>query len=96
LARLAGGALRPRPLWDAVAVPTVFDKPARFDFRTGIPDATLFPYQSWRRLLARQLRPAPVGAGAYGDRPGTRACGWPSPATSAWPAASRPAPRRSW
>jgi GntR family transcriptional regulator/MocR family aminotransferase len=48
----------------------VFDKPARFDFRTGIPDATLFPYQSWRRLLARQLRPATVGAGAYGDPAG--------------------------
>jgi GntR family transcriptional regulator / MocR family aminotransferase len=40
--------------------------------------------------------PAGVGTGAYGDRPGTRACGWPSPATSAWPAACRPAPRRSW
>jgi hypothetical protein len=69
-ARPARGALRPRPLWDAIAVPTVFDKPARFDFRTGIPDATLFPYQSWRRLLARQLRPAAVGAGAYGDAAG--------------------------
>ena len=66
----AGGALRPRPLWDAVMVPTGFDKPARFDFRTGIPDATLFPYQSWRRLLARQLRPAAVGSGAYGDPAG--------------------------
>ena len=42
----------------------------RFDFRTGIPDATLFPYQSWRRLLARQLRPAAVGLGAYGDPAG--------------------------
>jgi GntR family transcriptional regulator/MocR family aminotransferase len=51
-------------------VPTGFDKPARFDFRTGIPDATLFPYQSWRRLLARQLRPAAVGSGAYGDPAG--------------------------
>jgi GntR family transcriptional regulator/MocR family aminotransferase len=63
------GALRPRPLWEAVVVPTVFDKPPRFDFRTGIPDATLFPYQCWRRLLVRQLRPA-VGLGAYGDPAG--------------------------
>jgi GntR family transcriptional regulator/MocR family aminotransferase len=69
-ARPGRGALRPRPFWDAIAVPTVFDKPARFDFRTGIPDATLFPYQSWRRLLARQLRPAAVGPGAYGDPAG--------------------------
>jgi GntR family transcriptional regulator/MocR family aminotransferase len=45
-ARPARGALRPRPLWDAIAVPTVFDKPPRFDFRTGIPDATLFPVVS--------------------------------------------------
>jgi GntR family transcriptional regulator / MocR family aminotransferase len=69
-ARAARGALRPRALWDAVAVQTVFDKPVRFDFRTGIPDTTLFPYQSWRRLLARQLRPSAVGAGAYGDPAG--------------------------
>ena len=48
----------------------MFDKPPRFDFRTGIPDATLFPYQSWRRLLVRQLRPAAVGLGAYGDPAG--------------------------
>lgn len=34
------------------------------------PDAALFPYQSWRRLLARQLRPTTVGAGAYGDPAG--------------------------
>ena len=48
----------------------MFDKPPRFGFRTGIPDATLFPYQSWRRLLVRQLRPAAVGLGAYGDPAG--------------------------
>ena len=69
-ARPGRGALRPRPLWDAVVVPTVFDKPPRFDFRTGIPDATLFPYQSWRRLLVRQLRPAAVGLDVYGDPAG--------------------------
>jgi GntR family transcriptional regulator/MocR family aminotransferase len=69
-ARPGPGALRPRPLWDAVPVPTVFDKPVSFDFRTGIPDATLFPFQSWRRLLVRQLRPAAVGNGAYGDPAG--------------------------
>jgi GntR family transcriptional regulator / MocR family aminotransferase len=66
----AGGALRPRPLWNDVAVPTGFDKPAEFNFRTGIPDATLFPYQSWRRLLGRQLRPTAVGTGFYGDPAG--------------------------
>ena len=93
--RPAGGALRPRALWDAVAVPTVFDRPATFDFRTGIPDATLFSYQSWRRLVARQLRPTTVGTGAYGDP-----AGHPSLreaiARHIGPAACRPAPSRSW
>src|SRR5215218_1792599 len=96
LAQLAAGALRPRPLWDAVAVPTVFDKPARFDFRTGIPtppcSRTRAGAGCWPGSCARpRSAPAPTAT-----RPGTRACGWPSPATSAWPAASRPAPRRSW
>src|SRR5829696_9943350 len=69
-ARPAGGALRPRPLWADVPLPTVFDPPAEFDFRPGIPDAQLFPYRTWRQLLARQLRPAAVGDGAYGDPAG--------------------------
>ena len=64
-----GGAAPPAAL-GRYRGPAVFDKPAEFNFRTGIPDATLFPYQSWRRLLARQLRPAAVGTGAYGDPAG--------------------------
>jgi GntR family transcriptional regulator/MocR family aminotransferase len=68
--RPAGGALRPRPVWDSIGVPAVFDRPAAFDFRPGLPDARLFPYQTWRRLLARQLRPAAVGDGSYGDPAG--------------------------
>ena len=71
-ARPAGGALRPRPVWDDVPLPTVFDRAAEFDFRPGIPDAQLFPYRTWRQLLARQLRPAAVGNGAYGDPAGHR------------------------
>jgi GntR family transcriptional regulator/MocR family aminotransferase len=69
-ARPAGGALRPRPFWDGVAVSTVFERAAEFDFRLGIPDAQLFPYRTWRRLLGQQLRPAAVGSGAYGDPAG--------------------------
>jgi GntR family transcriptional regulator/MocR family aminotransferase len=66
----AGGALSPRPLWRAIGVPTVFDRPAELDFRPGIPDAQLFPYQTWRRLMAQQLRPAAVAGGVYGDPAG--------------------------
>jgi GntR family transcriptional regulator / MocR family aminotransferase len=65
-----GGALRPRPVWDSIAVPTVFEHEAEFDFRPGIPDARLFPYRTWRRLLARELRADAVGSGAYADPAG--------------------------
>ena len=68
--RRTGGALRPRPVWDAIQVPDVFEQPAEFDFRPGIPDARLFPYQTWRRLLARELRADAVGSGAYADPAG--------------------------
>jgi GntR family transcriptional regulator / MocR family aminotransferase len=67
--RRAGGALRPRPVWDTVE-PFVSEQEAEFDFRPGIPDARLFPYQTWRRLLARELNPAAVGTGHYGDPAG--------------------------
>ncbi|KDN18143.1 MocR-like pyridoxine biosynthesis transcription factor PdxR [Amycolatopsis rifamycinica] len=58
----------PPPAAEAVAVP-------RFDFRVGIPDATLFPLDTWRRLLARELRDT-AGLAHYaepGGHPGLRA-----------------------
>ena len=64
-----GEVLRPRPIWDDLT-PLVFEHPAEFDFRPGIPDARLFPYQSWRRLLAREFSAAAVGAGHYADPAG--------------------------
>ena len=48
--------LRPRPVWSSIELPVAFDRPARFDFRTGLPDAALFPHQAWRRLVTRALR----------------------------------------
>jgi GntR family transcriptional regulator/MocR family aminotransferase len=65
----AGGILRPRPIWDDQA-PLVFEHAAEYDFRPGIPDAHLFPYQSWRRLLAREFSATAVGAGHYADPAG--------------------------
>src|SRR5689334_25061997 len=50
------GALRGRSVWDSIQLSHAFDKPAEFDFRTGLPDATLFPHETWRRLLNRELR----------------------------------------
>src|SRR5262245_25410330 len=46
--------LRPRALWDAIHVSDAFGKPAQFDFRTGLPDASLFPHDTLRRLITRE------------------------------------------
>jgi GntR family transcriptional regulator/MocR family aminotransferase len=67
---LRPSALRAREIWDEIALPRVFSRPAEFDFRAGIPDARLFPYDTWRRLQARELRRSSVGKGAYGDPAG--------------------------
>jgi GntR family transcriptional regulator/MocR family aminotransferase len=63
-------ALRPRPVWDRVRVSTAFAAPADYEFRTGLPDATRFPFETWRRLMARELRAPAVGRGHYGDPAG--------------------------
>src|SRR5207244_9334699 len=72
--RRADGYIRPRPLWDSIPLPTAFAKPAEFDFRAGLPDASLFPHETWRRLMARELRSEAVSAGIYGHPAGHR--GW--------------------
>jgi GntR family transcriptional regulator/MocR family aminotransferase len=41
-----------KPLAAMEAIPGTF----RFDFRVGIPDQSLFPFDIWRRLSARALR----------------------------------------
>jgi GntR family transcriptional regulator/MocR family aminotransferase len=66
------GPLRARAIWQSIALSTTFAQPARFDFRTGVPDVTLFPRTIWRRLMARTLRAdAFVSAtSTYGDPAG--------------------------
>ncbi|MGH9185023.1 MAG: PLP-dependent aminotransferase family protein, partial [Acidimicrobiales bacterium] len=64
------GSLRPRPIWAAIPLPTAFAREAEFDFRTGVPDPRLFPYETWRRLMAHELRASAVDRGLYGDPAG--------------------------
>ncbi len=47
--------LQPRRLWNSFELPPIFDT-ALFDFRTGLPDASLFPHRTWRRLMNRAMR----------------------------------------
>ena len=69
--RRAPGVLRARRIWDSLSMPTAFDQPAEFDFRTGLPDASLFPHEAWRRLMSRVLREdEAVSGGVYGHPAG--------------------------
>ena len=64
-------SLKARPVWDTIPLPAIaFGRPGRFDFRTGLPDGSLFPYSTWRRLLADQLRLEASGNRIYGDSAG--------------------------
>jgi GntR family transcriptional regulator/MocR family aminotransferase len=44
--------------------------PYRFDFRLGVPDHTLFPFEIWRRLSARALRTMSKAPTAYAEPEG--------------------------
>jgi GntR family transcriptional regulator/MocR family aminotransferase len=64
------GALQPRAIWDSVVVSNAFVRQAEYDFRSGLPDASLFPHDAWRRLIARELRSKTIGYEVYGHPAG--------------------------
>lgn len=68
--RQSSGALQPRPIWKSIPVLTPFTQPARFDFRTGLPDASLFPHRAWQRSVVRALLSSEAAAGIYGGPAG--------------------------
>jgi len=57
--------IQARSIWESIKLPTGFPRKADFDFRTGLPDTALFPYQAWRRLLAEQMRADAPEQGIY-------------------------------
>jgi len=66
----SGGALQAQPIWQSVPVQNPFAQPAHYDFRTGLPDATLFPHRTWRRCVAQSLLSIGSTAGVYGEPAG--------------------------
>lgn len=44
--------------------------PVLYDFEAGVPDVTLFPFQTWRRLVSRELRLSAVRTAQYGEPAG--------------------------
>ncbi|MEQ0559891.1 PLP-dependent aminotransferase family protein [Amycolatopsis sp. NEAU-NG30] len=58
---------QPKAVWRSLPPPVAAAAHVpEFDFRVGIPDAALFPLETWRRLLARELRDA-AGFAHYAD-----------------------------
>lgn len=66
-----GADLRQRPVWSSLVAPRqVRSAPPLYNFRVGVPDARLFPITTWRRLVARELRPSAIRSANYGDPSG--------------------------
>lgn len=62
----AHGALRARAGWTFAPTPTSGTRPTpRHDFRVGIPDASIFPFDSWRRLVSAEIRVGAHDPGTY-------------------------------
>jgi GntR family transcriptional regulator / MocR family aminotransferase len=63
--------VRPRRQW--ASLPLAGTAPAvtpQFDFSVGVPDRALFPFETWRRLIGRELRPTAIGSVDYADPAG--------------------------
>lgn len=65
-----GDAIRIRPLWNAIPDREIVRSVPLYDFRVGTPDAALFPFSEWRRLVARELRAGATDWGRYAEPSG--------------------------
>ncbi|HEU5205472.1 MAG TPA: PLP-dependent aminotransferase family protein [Candidatus Limnocylindrales bacterium] len=61
------GVLAARAIWESIPEPAALRRTFEFDFRTGVPDVRSFPFDSWRRLNAREWHRAAIGRGSYGE-----------------------------
>jgi GntR family transcriptional regulator/MocR family aminotransferase len=63
-------SVHPLPAWQGIPLPSYLWEAAEFDFRPGLPDVSLFPFRTWRRLISRQFQSAVVGRGVNGHPAG--------------------------
>ncbi|WP_067461833.1 MocR-like pyridoxine biosynthesis transcription factor PdxR [Actinomadura macra] len=72
----AASPLRPRGIWNEISAWPAWTPGVRWDFRAGLPDVRLFPYESWRRIMAGRLRASalddPAAAGDPAGLPDLR------------------------
>jgi GntR family transcriptional regulator/MocR family aminotransferase len=67
--RTAHGVAKARAVWDSIPEPSP-QSWLEFDFRLGTPDGRLFPLETWRRLVTRELRAKVVHHADYADPSG--------------------------
>jgi GntR family transcriptional regulator/MocR family aminotransferase len=61
----------PRRVWESLPLSDTSVGPGvRYAFGIGLPDIGLFPFETWRRLVARELRTGALGTGDYGPPEG--------------------------
>jgi Bacterial regulatory proteins, gntR family len=64
------GAVRPRRGWTALPAPVTTSEEVPYDFSVGVPDPQLFPLDTWRRLVAAEMRVRANSPGRYADPAG--------------------------
>jgi GntR family transcriptional regulator / MocR family aminotransferase len=69
--RSTSRAIRVRDVWETISLPP-FRHAVRYDFRVGVPDASLFPHRIWQRVVAHALRSREMMAGLYENPAGNR------------------------
>ena len=70
--RARAGAVRPSPLWAAPSDPPRVPGGAAHDFSVGVPDESLFPLATWRRIVSATLRRGRLAADTYDERGASR------------------------
>src|SRR3954471_247498 len=71
--RARTGMVRPLPLWSTGGQPGPGPAGAAHDFSVGVPDESLFPLATWRRLVSSTLRRGRLSGGTYYESSSTRA-----------------------
>jgi GntR family transcriptional regulator/MocR family aminotransferase len=85
--------VRPRRLWESLpSLDTAPTRPPRYDFAVGVPDIALFPFEAWRRLFGRELRPGAIRSGDYAEPAGRSDLRAAIAAISGFPGRCEPTP----
>jgi GntR family transcriptional regulator/MocR family aminotransferase len=66
--RARPGVVRPLPMWDTAPAEAPSRARRLHDLSIGLPDPALFPLETWRRLVAEQLRRSRLEEATYGGQ----------------------------